>query len=283
MTTPTNGQPRRVPNVQPEQTQVRLQQPTDVQYTAQTTQTTPASTSTAYEVETQQVEGQHVGQEAWIGTDDTDISQGNVSWGAIFAGVVTFLSIMVLFGLIAAAMGLQGSTGLATGITTIIGLALAFTAAGYVSGALGVRAGVFHGFATWATSLISALILAGWLGASIVGGLGSIAGNTLDTVAQTAGNAASITSTDVNNGANAVQDSITQTDIDNAQQRAQDAASDAANQARDTYNEYSDDAAEGTWWTILGLTLGAVLSSLAGALGARSVLNKKTKKELVRK
>ena len=242
--------------------------------------TTQGSTSTAYKIDDQPVDD-NTTQEVWIGTDDTDISQGNISWGAIFAGVATFLSIMTVFGLIATAMGLQGTSGLATGITTIIGLALAFAAAGYVAGALGVKAGLFHGFATWSTSVISALILAGWLGASVIGGLGSIAGNTLDTVAQTAGNAASITSTDVNNGANAVQDSITQQDIENAQQQAQDAATDAATQVQDTYNEYSDEAAEGTWWTILGLTLGAVLSSLTGALGARSVINRRTEKQLV--
>lgn len=278
MTTPTNGQPRRVPNARTEQPQVQVR-PTETQYTDRTVQTAPDATSTAYTVETQPVDNQHTGQEAWIGTDNTNVSQGNISWGAIFAGVVTFISIMVVFGLVASAMGLQGSTGLATGITTIVGLALAFAAAGYVSGALGVRAGLFHGFATWATSVISALILAGWLGASVIGDLGTITGNALDTVAQTAGNAASVTSTDVTNGTDAIQDNVTQSDIDEAQQRAQD----AANQARDTYNEHSDEAAEGTWWTILGLVLGAVISSLTGAAGARSVLNKKTERVVTRK
>lgn len=275
MTTPSNGQ-RYVPSTQQSQAPAATQT-ADTQYVTRTSQA-PA-TSTAYEVETQPVDNDHTGQEAWIGTDNENISHGNISWGSIFAGVVTFLSIMTVFGLVAAAMGLQGSTGIATGITTIIGLVIAFAAAGYVAGALGVRAGLFHGFATWATSLLSALILAGWLGASVIGGLGSIAGNTLDTVAQTAGNAAEVTSTDVYNGTDALQDGITQSDIDDAQRQAQDAAT----QVQDTYNEYSDDAAEGTWWTILGLVLGAVISSLAGAAGARSVLNKKTEKVLARK
>ena len=275
MTTPSNGQ-RYVPSTQQSQAPAATQT-ADTQYVTRTSQA-PA-TSTAYEVETQPVDNDHTGQEAWIGTDNENISHGNISWGSIFAGVVTFLSIMTVFGLVAAAMGLQGSTGIATGITTIIGLVIAFAAAGYVAGALGVRAGLFHGFATWATSLLSALILAGWLGASVIGGLGSIAGNTLDTVAQTAGNAAEVTSTDVYNGTDALQDGITQSDIDDAQRQAQDAAT----QVQDTYNEYSDDAAEGTWWTILGLVLGAVISSLTGAAGARSVLNKKTEKVLARK
>ena len=118
MTTPTNGQPRRVPNAHTEQPQVQVR-PTETQYTTRTVQTAPDATSTAYTVETQPADNQHTGQEAWIGTDNTDVSQGNISWGAIFAGVVTFISIMVIFGLVASAMGLQRSTGLATGITTV--------------------------------------------------------------------------------------------------------------------------------------------------------------------
>lgn len=90
------------------------------------------------------------------GTDSTEVSNGNVSWDAIFAGVVTFLAIMILLGVGAAAMGLQGSGGLATGIFALISLAVAFAAAGYVSGALGVRTGLLHGLGTWAASLILA-------------------------------------------------------------------------------------------------------------------------------
>lgn len=80
-----------------------------------TRRTAPASASTAVRDEAVADEDQHLGQEAWIGTDSNDVSNGNVSWGAIFVGVVTFLAIMILLGVGAAAMGLQGSGGLATG------------------------------------------------------------------------------------------------------------------------------------------------------------------------
>ena len=56
-----------------------------------------------------------------------------------------------------------------------------------------------------------------------------------------------------------------------------DAANNAADQARETYNEYSDDAAAGTWWAFAGLLIGAVISGFAGAAGARSVLNRDEK------
>jgi len=242
----------------------------------------PAARGESVAYETREADD-HIGQEAWIGTDSTDVSNGNVSWGAIFAGVVTFLGLMILLGVAAAAMGLQGASGAATGIFALISLAVAFAAAGYVSGALGVRAGLFHGFATWATSLIATLVLTGWLGASMIGGLGSIVGNTVDTVANTAGQAANVTRQDAEDASNAARDNVSQQDVDNAADKARDAANNAADKAQDAYNEYSDDAAEGTWWTLAGLLIGAVISALCGAAGARSVLNRDNQQRVVRK
>ncbi|AWB85153.1 hypothetical protein C3E79_09780 [Corynebacterium liangguodongii] len=234
----------------------------------------PRSESHAYEAETTVADNDQTGREAWIGTDSVEVSRGNVSWGAIIAGVVTFLGIMILLGVGAAAMGLQGSSSVATGIFALISLAVAFAAGGYVSGALGVRAGVFHGFATWATSLIASLVLAGWLGASVVGGLGSALGS----VAQSAGNAVSVTSED----AQAAQDSVDPQQAEQAQQQARDAAGQAAQQAQQTYNEVAPQAAEGSWWTFFGLIVGAVISSLAGAAGSRSVLTR-TEEQVLRR
>lgn len=250
------------------------QNPRRTKRVKKTTRTAPASASTAVRSETVADNDQHIGQEAWIGTDSTEVSNGNVSWGAIFAGVVTFLGIMILLGVGAAAMGLQGSSGGATGVFALISLIVAFAAAGYVAGALGVRAGLFHGFAAWATSLLASLILAGWLGSSIVGGLGSVLGNVTGSIAETTGNAATVTRQDAEDASDSVQNNVSEQDVNEAADQARDAVNDAADSARDAYVEYSDDAAEGTWWTFGGLILGAVISSLAGAAGARSVLNR---------
>lgn len=244
---------------------------------AQTGRVAPASQSHAVDVETRPAADGHSAQESMIGTSSTNVAQGNVSWGAIFAGVVTFLGVSILLAIGAAAMGLQGSSGTATGIFSVIGLIIAFLAAGYVAGALGVRAGLFHGFATWATSLIAALVLAGWVGASALGGIFGTFGNVADSVAQTAGQAANVTSDDARDASNAAQDAadnVSQQDIDEAEAQARDAANQAADQARETYNEVAPQAAEGGWWTFAGLLLGAVLASLAGAAGARSVINR---------
>ncbi|MBA4504664.1 hypothetical protein [Corynebacterium sanguinis] len=238
-----------------------------------TGQAPAGSESRAYETVTETPDSDTTGQEAWIGTHSTDVSNGNVSWGAIFAGVVTFLGLMILLGVGAAAMGLQGSSAVATGIFAVISLAIAFAAAGYVAGALGVRAGLFHGFATWATSLIAALVLTGWLGASVVGGLGSALG----TVAQSAGNAVSVTSED----AQAAQDAVDPQEAQNAQQQAQQTAQEAAQQAQQTAQEVAPEVAAGSWWTFAGLIIGALISAFAGAAGARSVLNR-DEKQVVR-
>ncbi|MCT1555857.1 hypothetical protein ACUY28_05880 [Corynebacterium sanguinis] len=238
-----------------------------------TGQAPAGSESHAYETETTAADNDTTGQEAWIGTDATGVSNGNVSWGAIFAGVVTFLGLMILLGVGAAAMGLQGSSAAATGVFTVISLAIAFAAAGYVAGALGVRAGFFHGFAAWATSLIAALVLTGWLGASVVGGLGSALG----TVGESAGNAVSVNSQD----AQAAQDAVDPQEAQNAAQQAQQTAQEAAQQAQQTAQEVAPEVAAGSWWTFAGLIIGALISAFAGAAGARSVLSR-DEKQVVR-
>ncbi|WKK62219.1 TIGR04086 family membrane protein [Corynebacterium sp. P3-F1] len=259
---------------------------TDRERGAQTGRIAPVSQSHAVDVDTRAASDDHSAQESMIGTSSTNVSQGNVSWGAIFAGVVTFLAISILLAIGAGAMGLQGSSGTATGIFTVIGLIVAFLAAGYVAGALGVRAGLFHGFATWATSLIAALVLAGWVGASALGGVFGAFGNVADSVAQTAGQAANVTSDDARDASDAAQDAadnVSQQDIDNTRNEAESMANDAADQARETYNDVAPEAAEGGWWTFAGLLIGAVLASAAGAAGARSVINRNEAAVVTRK
>lgn len=56
----------------------------------------------------------HTAKEALIGTDRRG-RLANISWGAIFAGVVTFLAIVVLLSLVTAGIGLGGASGTTTG------------------------------------------------------------------------------------------------------------------------------------------------------------------------
>lgn len=232
---------------------------------ASTTARTPAAepAAPANRVETKTAPEDHSAQEAWIGTDNPNISNRNISWGAVIAGAVTFIALMVLIGVGAAALGLQDTGGVALGIWTLVGLVIAFLAAGYVSGALGVRSGLLHGFLSWATSLLAVLFLAGWLGTSVLGAFGSIAGG----AASTAAEAVNITTED----AQGATEGVTEEDAQQAQAEAEQLADDAAQTAQ----EVAPEAAASTWWTFGGLLVGAVLASLAGVAGSRSVINKR--------
>ena len=218
-------------------------------------------------VETRTVPDDHSAQEAWIGTDDPHVANRNISWGAIIAGAVTFIALVVLIGIGAAALGLQDSSATVLGIWTLVGLVIAFLVAGYVAGALAVRGGLLHGFLTWATSMLAVIFLAGWLGTSVLGAFGSIAGTAADATAQ----AVNVTSQDAQGAA----DATSQEDVDQAQAEAEQTASELADDASQTAQEAAPEVAEGSWWTFGGLLVGALLASLAGVAGARSVINKR--------
>lgn len=183
-------------------------------------------------------------RDSFIGTDRGHRS-ANASWGAIFAGTVTFLAVLIVFGLVSAAMGLSDADGVAVGIWSIIAIILALAIAGYIAGALAVRSGLLHGLVTWATSLVGVVLLIGWLGTSVLGAVGGAVGG----VAETAG------------GPAVVQEEL---------EGAEDEADQAAQDAQDAAAEAQDDIAAGTWWGVAGLVVGAVVAGFAGVLGARS-------------
>ncbi|WP_122263758.1 hypothetical protein [Ornithinimicrobium cerasi] len=205
-------------------------------------------------VESRSAHEDHSTQEAFIGTE-RGRSVSNVSWGAIFAGVVTFLALTLLLNIATAAMGLQGASGFAAGMWGVISLALALAAAGYVAGALATRAGLLHGFLAWATSMLAILVLAGWLGSSLLGAVGSIAGTAAQTVAQSG----TVSGQDVEEATGDAEDAVSQEDLDQAQQEVEQA---------------TDDIAAGAWWAFAGALIGALIASFAGAAGARSVMNR---------
>ena len=120
----------------------------------------------------------------------------NISWGSIFAGVVTFIALLFTLSTIGTAIGFgtldftssNPFSGVGIGVTiwTIIMFLLAFAGAGFISGLAARRIGVLHGFLTWATSLIVVM-----LGASyIASGIFSFAGSAIGFTAKQAGNVA---------------------------------------------------------------------------------------------
>lgn len=189
-----------------------------------------------------------IARNSLLGTERSRTTS-NVSWGAIFAGVVTFLALTILLSMVSAAMGLDGFSGLATGIWTIIALAVALAVAGYVAGALAAHGGLLHGFVTWAASLLSIVALTGLLGSSLFGAVGSVA------------NQANVSAQQAQELAQQAQQQISQQEMQAARQRAEQAA---------------EQAATGLWWTFAGTLIGAVIATAAGAAGARSITRKKT-------
>lgn len=200
-------------------------------------------------------------RDSLVGTDRGHRT-ANTSWGAILAGTVTFLAILVVFGLASAALGLSEASGVAVGVWGVMALVIALAVAGYVAGALAVRSGLLHGLVTWATSLVAILVLVGWLGSSILGTVGGAIGN----IAQTAASSTSITPDQAHEAA---QD-VDQQDVDQAQQKATQTAQDA----QDQFEENRDGIATGSWWAVAGLILGAIVTALSGAAGARSAHTK---------
>lgn len=171
----------------------------------------------------------------------------NVSWGAIFAGVVTFLAILFIFSLLTAAAGLTGS-GVGAAVVSIIGVLIAFFGAGGVAGAMAVRGGLIHGFLTWATSILATLLLVAVLTLGTAGAVGGILGNAIGGLGP---QISQVQPSDVPNP--------TAEQTQQAEQAAQDAA---------------DAAQTGATYGFFGLLLGGVVSSIGGLLGSRSVHNR---------
>ena len=142
-----------------------------------------------------------------VGTE-TQEAGFNISWAAIIAGIVTFLAFLVTFSLIGSAIGFgqveatssNPLDGVGTGllIWTIVSFVLSLTAAGFVAGITARRVGLVHGFLTWASSVLVLLLMLSFLTSGIfsavgtaLGGVFSVAGKSVETVASGAGDVVS--------------------------------------------------------------------------------------------
>lgn len=172
----------------------------------------------------------------------------NVSWGSIFAGVVTFLGIVFLFSLLTTAFGLDGS-GTAAGVVSIVGVVIGFFAGGAVAGAMAVQGGAVHGFLTWATSILATVVLVVMLTLGTAGAIGGALGSVIGGLGEAAGPAVSN-----------MQPSDVPSPTAEQQAQAQEAAQQAAEAAKS--------AATYAFW---GLLLGSAVAAAGGLIGSRSV------------
>ena len=125
----------------------------------------------------------------------------NLSWGSIFAGVVTFSALFMTFSLIGSAIGCgmveptsnNPLDGVGTGlmIWTVVTLILSLFGAGFVSGVAARRVGLVHGFLTWATSMIVTIVMLSYLTIGAFSVVGSLLGNIASAVGSGVENVAS--------------------------------------------------------------------------------------------
>ncbi|MGM0214001.1 hypothetical protein [Enterococcus sp. AZ109] len=163
----------------------------------------------------------------------------NISWGSIFAGVVTFFALLFTFSLIGSAIGFgmveptsnNPLDGVGTGVLiwTVVTMVLSFFGAGLVSGIAARRVGLLHGFLTWATSVFALIAILSYVTIGAFSAVGSLLGNVtsaigdgVETVASGAGDAitqgfedvsGNISSVDTQNVQNEVEEVLQDTDI----------------------------------------------------------------------
>ncbi len=148
----------------------------------------------------------------------------NLSWGSIFAGIVTFIALFVTFSLINAALGFGqfdptqanpfNNMGTGQAIWTAISLILSFLGAGFISGLTSRRLGFVHGFLTWAGSLLLSTVLLIWVVSSALSAVGSVVSTTADVAGSAISSVASSATDAVSQGVNQLSDNITVTDQD---------------------------------------------------------------------
>ena len=95
--------------------------------------------------------------------------RNHVSWGGIFAGVVTVLAISILLSILGSSIGLYmfnplssdpvSGVGTTMGIWSVISLLISLAAGGFVAGKLSGADGVIHGFIVWAMTLFISVFM----------------------------------------------------------------------------------------------------------------------------
>ena len=144
--------------------------------------------------------------QATVSEDAHTLLLNQVSWGAIFAGVVVALVVQVLLTMLGVGIGiatLDPGTGdnpaastfsVATGLWYVVSGILAAFAGGYIaarmSGKTAATTGALHGLTTWAFTTLLVLYLLSTAVGSIVGGAFSGVANAVGGMGQTVAQAA---------------------------------------------------------------------------------------------
>ncbi len=156
----------------------------------------------------------------------------NISWSSILAGVVTFISMLLVFSLIGTAIGF-GSVeptssnpldGVTTGllIWTIVSFVLSLAARGFIAGITSRRLGLVHGFLTWATSIIVLISMMSIVTIGAFSTVGSTLGSIFSVAGQGVETVASGSSELISKGIDEALGEVKQVDTDNLEAQTKD-------------------------------------------------------------
>jgi hypothetical protein len=141
-----------------------------------------------------------------------------ISWGAVFAGATSVISVSILLGLLGAALGFGlvdaqssdpvSTAGWAVGIWTALSLLISLAVGGFVSGYLAGAGGWTHGFLSWSVALVAALVLSAMAVAGTVRAAGSLMGTVASATGSVVSSTAGATGDAISDGVSALVDRI---------------------------------------------------------------------------
>jgi hypothetical protein len=216
-----------------------------------------------------------------------------LSWGGIFAGLVTAMVLQMALSLLGLAIGFTawdpGDPMRALGIGALIWVAVSMLVAffvggqvtGRLSGILTPGDGALHGFVMWGlAALFTVWMVTAGVG-RIVGGVFDLVGQTTTAAAQAPGPGAGPTAITaaVRGDRDALVDAVAQQTglsraeaeraIADAEQRYDRTEVDTA-EVRRVAGQASGEIARAAWWTLLAMALGAGAAAGGAAMTARS-------------
>lgn len=167
----------------------------------------------------------------FLGVGD-GVDAKNVSWGAVFAGIVTTIAVLIAFSLLGTAIGLgvteptsdQPFQGLGTGLAiwAIVTLAIAIAAGGFVTGVLAGRAGFIHGVVTWGGSIIAAAVVVSLAASAVLGAVGAVFSSTASAVGSGASSLGSVVTSAVGGATDQIADALSDVDAEEVQAQTED-------------------------------------------------------------
>jgi len=137
---------------------------------------------------------------------------GRISWGSVFAGLITVIAISILLSILGSSIGLfmfdptdshpMSGIGTTMGIWTVVSLLLSLAAGGFVAGKLSASDGMIHGFLVWSLTLIVGIVFVVMLASSAV----KLTTNILGSVTSAAGSILSGAGSVVESGVSGLAD-----------------------------------------------------------------------------